>query len=84
MCKSKKCDFCFCEGLFKRAAFTLSELSRKYATTGLPKIATKRDFWEEEERSAHASIAPWGKARTQPTAPTRGRFSKDVALERAI
>ena len=43
-----------------------------------------RDFWEEEERSAHASIAPWGDARALPTAPTRGRFSKGVALERAF
>ena len=43
-----------------------------------------RDFWEEEERSTHASFAPRGKARAQPTAPTRGRFPKSMVFGRAI
>ena len=32
---------------------------------------SERDFWDKEERSAHASIAPQGDAREQPTAMTR-------------
>ena len=43
-----------------KSTFTPFLKSRRYAATGFPKIAAKRDFWEEEERSAHASIALLG------------------------
>ena len=32
--------------------------------TGLPKIAAKRDFWEEEEPPCKSSILPFGKMLT--------------------
>ena len=47
-------------------AVSYTHLSRKSQ-----RAEALRDFWEEEERRAHASFAPWGKARAQPTAPTR-------------
>ena len=38
---TKKRGFCFCKKLFEGGEFTLFGLSRKFAATGLPKIATE-------------------------------------------
>ena len=48
-----------CAGLYFQRPVRLRE------KTGLPKIAAKRDFWEEEEPPCRSSILPFGKMLTE-------------------
>ena len=43
-----------------------------------------RDFWEEEERSAHASIALLGQCKNAADRDDEGALAKSVILPRAI
>ena len=53
------------EGMRKGRMFFIDTQTRKISLlgnlTGLPKIAAKRDLWEEEEPPCKSSILPFGK-----------------------
>ena len=66
-----------------KSTFTPFLKSRRYAATGFPKIAAKRDFWEEEERSAHASIAFLGQCENAADCSDEGALTKSVIFARA-
>ena len=66
------------------SAFTPFPKGRKVSATGFPKIATKRDFWEEEERSAHASIALIGQCESAADSDDEGALAKSAIFARAI
>src|SRR5699024_9794613 len=78
MGKSKKCDFCFCKKLFDGAHSPLFRKAAGLRQIGGAKQGSRKSqrseiFGKRSTGSAHASFAPWGKVRTQPTAPTKKR-----------
>ena len=95
---TKKCDFCFCEGAFKRAAFTPFQIAESFRQIegackkrgfcardliiekGSRKSQRSEIFGKRSTGSAHASFALYGKARTQPTAPTSMRVPKGIVF----